>query len=502
MTTSSGEDVEESTSVSARSDGGEDDVNGGTSDDGGNFTDDNDNDNSEEGYESDDEFDLNDYPQTMEGLRDLLESIVDRDCPFDDHPQTHTGEDGGHGDNGNGNEGLEHEYEVNKTATYQATEIRVDASSKRQIPIPIFAANSVVKWRFYISERDIGFGIFHQNQNAKAKDDGKDNHNHSRWLVESSWAYASENKKVDADGNDVDDEDEEEDSEEGAGATNLASSSTFTFPTTVTQHGEFILPQNQHGDEQEVMSFPTTIVLEFDNTYSWITEKTVSYCVTVIPPSNPKVVERSKRAKKLLDVVTHQISQLHHKCQFQKAIQKQAEKDIQTSKEELNKTQQEAKEYETQLSQVEKQLKEVETKKKKLSDKIERNEHFYQKNIFRLEQIEQFIWNLQDERRQLFNEQKEIEEENADQKKELETIVTADYDKVTSQKKQIDEKLCELNIDVLMKEEATMDIEQSIKDLQTEEIKSKKQIEYYQTQLIKEIQKRIIWKILSYIITN
>ena len=472
MTTSSGEAVEESTS--AHSDEAKEDVNGGTSDGNGNDTDDNDNATSEDGYESDDEFDLNDYPQTTEGLRDLLESIVDRDCPFDDH----SGVDGGHGDNGN--EGGEHEFEVNKTATYQATEIRVDASSKRQIPIPIFAADSVVKWKFFISERDIGFGIFHQN--AK-EDDGNGN----RWLVESSWAYASENKKVDADGISIDNEDDEEDDEEAEeGATNLTSS----FPATVTQHGQFVMSQN--GDEEELISFPTTIVLEFDNTYSWITEKTVSYCVTVIPPSNPKVVERSKRAKKLLDVVNHEISQLHHKCQFQKVIQKQAEQDIQTSKEELNKTQQEAKEYETQLSQVEKQLKEVETKKKTLTEKIERNEHFYQKNIFRLKQIEQFIWNLQDEQQQLIYEQKEIEEEVADQKKELETKVTSDYDKVTSQKKQIDEKLCELNIDVLMKEESTMDIEQSIKELQTEETKSQKQIEYYQTQLIKEIQKRII----------
>ena len=112
-------------------------------------------------------------------------------------------------------------------------------------------------------------------------------------------------------------------------------------------------------------------------------------------------------------------------------------------------------------------------------------------NRQRIMAIEQTILQLMKEKENLTKEQKSIEEEIKKHQSEM-PKVNEEYSIKASAYKSIEAALCELNIDVLMKEETTMDIEQSIKELEKEKQMSINKLHYYQNQVIREIQKRIL----------
>ena len=156
---------------------------------------------------------------------------------------------------------------ANSTASYMSQDVRVEPSTKLEIPIPILVPGSIVKWTVDVAQgADILFGI-RRIQNVVGTGTGTEPKIH--WIVEKQTVchYNDDDDKGMA--TLIDDEDE------------------VVAPVT----GEFIAVGVDGGVE--------TLVLEFDNMYSWMTEKRVSYSVTVSPPTPPMsdstVIERSTK---------------------------------------------------------------------------------------------------------------------------------------------------------------------------------------------------------------
>eukprot|EP00978_Attheya_sp_CCMP212_P036743 scaffold168886_cov50-Attheya_sp.AAC.1 len=71
---------------------------------------------------------------------------------------------------------------------------------------------------------------------------------------------------------------------------------TFVLETL----SEMALTTMESGQHYMIETAPATFLLNFDNRHSWITPKKVSYTVTVAPPVNDEILQRSRRAEEAL----------------------------------------------------------------------------------------------------------------------------------------------------------------------------------------------------------
>ena len=142
-------------------------------------------------------------------------------------------------------------YEVTKPSVYQAKAVPVALRAKFDVPIHITAGGSVVEYEISTEKYDIGFGVTAEREE---------------------------------------------------GVTNVRES------TRVESHLESVTGKFLVG------SVPCTLVFSFDNEYSWFREKRVSYTITVTPPKITNVVKgRRLRAKKALEVVKGDISEMEER---------------------------------------------------------------------------------------------------------------------------------------------------------------------------------------------
>ena len=142
-------------------------------------------------------------------------------------------------------------YEVTKPSVYQAKAVPVALRAKFDVPIHITAGGSVVEYEISTDKYDIGFGVTAEREE---------------------------------------------------GVTNVRES------TRVESHLESVTGKFLVG------SVPCTLVFSFDNEYSWFREKRVSYTITVTPPKITNVVKgRRLRAKKALEVVKGDISEMEER---------------------------------------------------------------------------------------------------------------------------------------------------------------------------------------------
>ena len=142
-------------------------------------------------------------------------------------------------------------YEATKPSVYQAKAVPVALRAKFDVPIHITAGGSVVEYEISTDKYDIGFGVTAEREE---------------------------------------------------GVTNVRES------TRVESHLESVTGKFLVG------SVPCALVFSFDNEYSWFREKRVSYTITVTPPKITNVVKgRRLRAKKALEVVKGDISEMEER---------------------------------------------------------------------------------------------------------------------------------------------------------------------------------------------
>mmetsp|Transcript_14414 Transcript_14414/g.16235 ORF Transcript_14414/g.16235 Transcript_14414/m.16235 type:complete len:533 (+) Transcript_14414:35-1633(+) len=243
-------------------------------------------------------------PQNQKELDELLLEM-DGDCPYN-------------------NESKEAMNSMDTaTASYVSKDVRVEPSTKLEIPIPIFVPGSIVKWKVDVAKWDIVFGIRIQNV-VGTETETKKNEPEINWIVEKHTVFHHNDDDVKVIATIIDD------------ANNVA-----------PVKGEFIAGgasgASGAGDDSAVVDGVDTFVLEFDNVYSWMTEKMVSYSVTVSPPIDSKLIERSKRVQDWIPRIVNgileaesrlllsqqrteqskqQVSETHHRIQTIKELYK------------------------------------------------------------------------------------------------------------------------------------------------------------------------------------
>jgi hypothetical protein len=360
------------------------------------------------------------FPQTEEGLRDFLRQ-VDGD----------TEENGYH-----------EEPQFQEDAIYQAN-LRIDASQKREIPIPIMVPNSLVEWAVRVDEHDIQFALSRKSLMEDASEQ-------IDVVVEKHYIIARE------------DETEEDDDDQGG---NGALKRNTDIKVDATEKGEF------HVDDSS-----STIILEFDNYYSWITEKHISYHVRVIPPLNPSVPER---AEKSYPFVVAALEQAKYEVTFsQQAVAaakqniahthyrfQQVDQDIDTKEQELQQIQESVHGLDEQRVVEEQQLL---GQRKRLADKT-----------LYIQKLEEAMRELEKERQLCWKEQQNIENSIYDKERRL-ILFDDNYKHVNQEAEELNLDLCDLQIEVLMKETDLSDVEQSLEKANADEEEANRSFEFMQ----------------------
>jgi hypothetical protein len=363
-------------------------------------------------------------PQTEQGLRDFLRH-VDGDSQENGHHQEPQFQDDG---------------------IYQAN-LRIDASQKLEIPIPIMVPNSLVQWAIRVDEYDIKFAL-------RRKSLKEDNSEEIDVIVEEHYLYARE------------DEFEDEDDQAENGNFNHNSK----IKVDATEKGEF------HTEDSSSTIILSTIILEFDNSYSWITEKNISYHVRVIPPLPLSVQER---AEKSFPFVAKALKEAKYEVTFsQQAVAaakqniahthyrfQQVDQDIDTKEHELQQIQQAAQGLDVQRVVEEQQLL---AQRKRLADKT-----------LYIQKLAEAMLELEKERQLCLKEQQQILNSVYDKERQL--ILFDDRCKQVNQEaEEMNLDLCDLQIEVLMKENDLTDVEQSLEKATADEEEANRYFEFMQ----------------------
>ena len=218
-------------------------------------------------------------PTNKHELRALLTEL-DGDCPYDN-------------DKDNNEDDATTSLATTK-ASYVSQDVRVEAAAILKIPIPIFVTGSKIKYTINIKDYDIRFGIQHQpqRQTANTNNDNDDDNN-------------------DENGTNADADDDDNGTKTDEDATIILVDPHMVYhlddPSIVEapdvagpEKGEFVM---------ETMEHASSLVFVFDNSYSWMTEKYVSYSITVTPPYAPQVLQRRDRVQAILPGLALEITQ-------------------------------------------------------------------------------------------------------------------------------------------------------------------------------------------------
>mmetsp|Transcript_26038 Transcript_26038/g.38526 ORF Transcript_26038/g.38526 Transcript_26038/m.38526 type:complete len:264 (+) Transcript_26038:112-903(+) len=170
--------------------------------------------------------------------------------------------------------------------TYRATSVKIEAAASREIPVPVQGEPGTrIAWEVSVEERDVNFGVEIQLNDT---DD-----------------ISTIQEFIQIHPQSEDDKD---------------------MPSSCSASGQY---------EMESKS-DATIFLSFDNTYSWITPKHISYIVTVTPPIDEKQIMRSKRAEKSLQSIANTLLPMAEVVATQGAEKrKQAAKILEEEEQEL-----------------------------------------------------------------------------------------------------------------------------------------------------------------------
>lgn len=358
------------------------------------------------------------FPQTEEGLKDFLRYV-----------------------DGNTSENGHQEDEFQEDAIYQAN-LKVDASQKNEIPIPIMVPHSLVEWAIRIDERDIKFAL-------RRKSLKEDTSEEEEIIVENHYLYAREDET----------EHEEPPIENGAAG------GRSEVTVDATEKGEFY-----------VEDASSTIILEFDNTYSWITEKAVSYHVRVIPPLPPSIAER---AEKSFPFVAKALEQAKYEVTFSQQAVAAAKQNIAHTHYRFQQIDQDIDTKQLHLQQIKQTALGLGERRAVEGQKLQAQRKRLADKTLYIQKLEEAMRELEKERQLCWKEKQLIENSLYDQERQL--ILFDDKCKqVDREAEDLNLDLCDLQIEVLMKENDVTDVEESLEKAKADEEEANRHFEFMQ----------------------
>ncbi|KAL3932326.1 MAG: hypothetical protein SGBAC_010900 [Bacillariaceae sp.] len=341
------------------------------------------------------------FPRTDEGLKELLDHI-----------------------DGNAENGKQ-EATFQEEAIFQAN-LKVEASTVREIPIPTLVPNSLVQWAIRIDDNDITCSI---RLKRPSRPDQVEN------VVDQMVVYAKE-------------EETEQVASEG---TNPIANSVQVDPS---EKGEFMV------DEAS-----STIILEFDNSYSWFREKTISYHVRIVPPLPHDV---SDRAEKSFPFVMKQLRQAQFEVTFSKQAVAAAEQNIAHTNYRFD-------EMEVDIEQKQRQLHQIKQTSSKLDERrigeeqklLSQKKRLGDKELY-IQKLEEAIKELERERDLCWNEKQQIQNSVYDQERRLRQF-DDECKHVEAQAEDVKLGLCDLQIEILVKENQVADMTEALDKAKADE---------------------------------
>ncbi|CAJ1953035.1 unnamed protein product [Cylindrotheca closterium] len=343
------------------------------------------------------------FPRTEEGLKEFL-SRVDGSADDDGHNQEATFEE---------------------EAIFQAN-LKIEASSTREIPIPTMVPNSLVQWAIRIDETDISFSI--RLKRPSKPDQIED-------IVEETVVYAKE----------------EETEQEAAEDSNPLTNSVQVDPS---ERGEFMVDESS-----------STIILEFDNSYSWFREKTISYHVRIVPPLPHDVSDRAEKSYPY-------VMKLLRQAQFEVNFSKQA---VAAAEQNVGFTEHHFGQMEVDIERKQRKLRQMKQAASKLDERRVGEEQKLLAHRKRLEDKELYISKLEEAMKELekerdlcWGEKQQIQNSIYDQERQLMRF-DDDCKNVESQAEEVKSDLCDLQIEVLLKDNHVADMEEALEKAKADE---------------------------------
>jgi hypothetical protein len=207
----------------------------------------------------------------------------------------------------------------------QAKHVQIEAGKTMTIPIPI-TKPCQVSWKISVQAKEIKCSLVVERQQIKGKDVEEENDDQQsvaqQETIMSCQVTAGEN----------DDDEDIENEKEPKG--NELEDITETEEEHQEEEEEEEDDQDPKHEEESTPSssssgvvtlkepFPATVILSFDNSYSWFTAKHVSYQITVTPKLTPQLIGRRNSAQAALELVQPTIQYLQEeKEQIQHALQ-------------------------------------------------------------------------------------------------------------------------------------------------------------------------------------
>eukprot|EP00980_Cylindrotheca_fusiformis_P018407 scaffold6052_cov118-Cylindrotheca_fusiformis.AAC.20 len=353
------------------------------------------------------------FPQTEEGLQDFLNYV-----------------------DGNTQENGHHEEQFQDDAVYQAN-LRVQASQRKEIPIPVLVPNSLVEWAIRIDEYDIQFGLRRKSYN---QDDSEE----VEVIVEQHYVYARDDESV------VQEEQSSENSK---------------IKVDPTEKGEFYVEDSM-----------SSIILEFDNSYSWITEKAVSYHVRIIPPLPPSIADR---AEKSFPIVAKALEQAKYEVAFSQKAVAAAKQNIAHTDYRFKQIDHDIDSKQHHLKQIKQTVRGLDERRAVEAQKLQAQRKRLADKTLYIQKLEEAMRELEKERQLCWREKQRMENSIYDQERQL--ILFDDKCKQVNQEaEELNIDLCDLQIEVLMKENHVADVEKALEKAKADEEEANRHFEFMQ----------------------
>jgi len=261
----------------------------------------------------------------------------------------------------------------NAVASFRASDVLVAAGATREIPIPVWTADSTVTVvRIGVDDEhcegfDIGFSVYLTTAAAGGS-------------TSTSTSTST-----------------------AAGRSGVSNVTIVREPERIATIGSNAKPALSF----KVDNVPSTVLLKFDNAYSWITNKRVLYHVEVRPPIDEFVVARSRRAELAIDSVAMSLRQARDGVSKIRQVRQSVEQKARKTREITEATQKALGDNVVAFKNAVKAVKQVENSMNEKELETEENKRLVQQMDQEKQQIEAYIQKL---RKELLVAESELEQ--------------------------------------------------------------------------------------------
>jgi len=294
-----------------------------------------------------------------------------------------------------------------------------------------------VQWAIRIDDLDISFSI--RLKRPSRSGDVEE-------IVEEHYVYAKE---------------EEETELEGSERSNTITS----VQVDPTEKGEFMVEEAS-----------STIILEFDNSYSWFREKKVSYHVRIVPPLPHDVADRAEKSYPF-------VMRMLRQAQFEVNFSKQA---VSAAKQNIAHTEHRFDQIEEDIEEKQRQLHQIKRTAVKLDDRRAAEEQKLLTQRKRLEDKELYIQKLGEAMKELererdlcWKEKQQMQNSIYDQESRL-MHFDDDCKNIEAEAEDVKLDLCDLQIEVLLKDNEVADVQQALEKAKDDVVEAKENLAFLQ----------------------